>query len=86
MTQHERTTAIDRLCYAVATRRRLLARVFPGAVLAAASKRRSKAAPDAEARALWVNRFEYASPDDIARILRRAAETNFNIIYFQVRG
>jgi uncharacterized lipoprotein YddW (UPF0748 family) len=86
MTQHERTTAIDRLCYAVATRRRLLARVFPGAVLAAASKRRSKAAQDAEARALWVNRFEYASPEDIARIIRRAAETNFNIVYFQVRG
>lgn len=47
----------------------------------------------AEARALWVNRFEYmtgkgASADQvkIAEILDRAKSANFNLVYFQVRG
>ncbi len=39
-----------------------------------------------EARALWVNRFEYDSAEDIVRIMERAAGANFNIVYFQVRG
>lgn len=39
-----------------------------------------------EARALWVSRFEYGSPSDIDSIVARAARTNFNIIFFQVRG
>jgi uncharacterized lipoprotein YddW (UPF0748 family) len=43
-----------------------------------------------EARALWVNRFEYttASSADaakIALIMQNAAKANFNIVYFQVR-
>jgi uncharacterized lipoprotein YddW (UPF0748 family) len=42
--------------------------------------------PPIEARALWVNRFEYNSPDDIAEIMAKAASANFNIVYFQVRG
>src|SRR5918911_1789585 len=42
--------------------------------------------PAVEGRALWVNRFEYASPGDIAAIMAKAAAANFNIIYFQVRG
>ncbi len=42
--------------------------------------------PAEEARALWVSRFEYASPTDIDSIIARAARTNFNAIYFQVRG
>ncbi len=42
--------------------------------------------PAEEARALWVSRFEYASPTDIDSIIARAARTNFNVIYFQVRG
>jgi uncharacterized lipoprotein YddW (UPF0748 family) len=40
----------------------------------------------AEARALWVNRFEYDSPTKIATIMQKAADANFNLVYFQVRG
>ena len=42
--------------------------------------------PPEEARALWVSRFEYGSPSDIDSIVARAARTNFNVIFFQVRG
>ena len=42
--------------------------------------------PAQEARALWVSRFEYASASDIDSIVARAARTNFNVLYFQVRG
>jgi uncharacterized lipoprotein YddW (UPF0748 family) len=42
--------------------------------------------PPVEARALWVNRFEYNSPGDITEIVAKAASANFNVIYFQVRG
>jgi uncharacterized lipoprotein YddW (UPF0748 family) len=42
--------------------------------------------PAAEARALWVSRFEFDSPQKIEQIMQRAAAANFNIIYFQVRG
>ncbi len=40
----------------------------------------------AEARALWVTRFDYDSEAKIARIMETAARANFNIIYFQVRA
>lgn len=39
-----------------------------------------------ETRALWVSRFEYASSDDLARIMERASEAGFNLVYLQVRG
>ena len=39
-----------------------------------------------EARALWVTRFEYDSPEKIATIMARAKQANFNVVYFQVRG
>lgn len=42
--------------------------------------------PAEEARALWVSRFEYATAADIDSIVARAARTNFNVIFFQVRG
>jgi uncharacterized lipoprotein YddW (UPF0748 family) len=42
--------------------------------------------PELEARALWVNRFEYNSPGDIAEIMAKAASANFNVVYLQVRG
>ncbi|MDQ6829826.1 MAG: family 10 glycosylhydrolase [Gemmatimonadota bacterium] len=44
------------------------------------------ASPIAEARALWVSRFDYDSPASVSRIMQRAASANFNIVYFQVRG
>jgi len=42
--------------------------------------------PAVEGRAIWVNRFEYNSPQDIVGILDRVASANFNVVYFQVRG
>lgn len=39
-----------------------------------------------EARALWVNRFEYSSAAKIAQIMEQAATANLNVVYFQVRG
>lgn len=43
-------------------------------------------ATQSEGRALWVNRFEYDSPSKIATIMQKAADANFNLVYFQVRG
>jgi uncharacterized lipoprotein YddW (UPF0748 family) len=45
-----------------------------------------EAEPMVEARAVWVNRFEYNSPADVREIVQRVAAANFNVIYFQVRG
>jgi uncharacterized lipoprotein YddW (UPF0748 family) len=39
-----------------------------------------------ETRALWVSRFEYATPEDLARIMERASGAGFNLVYLQVRG
>ncbi len=39
-----------------------------------------------ETRALWVSRFEYSSPEGVARIMQQAGEGGFNLVYFQVRG
>jgi uncharacterized lipoprotein YddW (UPF0748 family) len=33
-----------------------------------------------------VSRFEYASPEDLARIMARAGQSGFNLVYLQVRG
>ncbi|MEO5590636.1 MAG: family 10 glycosylhydrolase [Gemmatimonadaceae bacterium] len=43
-------------------------------------------AQPAEARALWVTRFDYDSEAKIARIMEVAARAHFNIIYFQARA
>ncbi|HQG45162.1 MAG TPA: family 10 glycosylhydrolase, partial [bacterium] len=39
-----------------------------------------------ETRALWVTRWDYQSPADIAQIMENAAAAHFNTILFQVRG
>lgn len=39
-----------------------------------------------ETRALWVNRWEFTTPDDIRRLADKAAGANFNALFFQVRG
>jgi uncharacterized lipoprotein YddW (UPF0748 family) len=46
----------------------------------------SASALGAEGRALWVSRFEYDSPTKIATIMQKAADANFNVVFFQVRG
>ncbi len=40
----------------------------------------------AETRALWVTRWDFRTPDDIRCLADKAAEANFNALYFQVRG
>jgi len=42
--------------------------------------------PPTEFRGLWVDRWSYKSPDDIQAIVQKAAQANFNSIFFQVRG
>jgi uncharacterized lipoprotein YddW (UPF0748 family) len=61
----------------------LLAAIAVAAGLVAPSQ---TAQPAAEARALWVTRFDYDSESKIARIMETASRAHFNIIYFQVRG
>jgi len=39
-----------------------------------------------EARALWVTRWDYSDSEDVQEIVNRAADANFNILFFQVRG
>ncbi len=46
----------------------------------------SQGAPPAEARALWVTRFDYDSEAKIIRIMETASRAHFNIIYFQARA
>ncbi|NNE35947.1 MAG: family 10 glycosylhydrolase, partial [Rhodothermales bacterium] len=43
-------------------------------------------AATAEARALWVARMAYRTPEDVRTIIRNAADFNFNVVLFQVRG
>lgn len=42
--------------------------------------------PAIEWRALWVTRWDYASPTDVERIMTNAANYHFNVVLFQVRG
>jgi len=39
-----------------------------------------------ECRALWVTRGNYRSESDVDNIVRNAAEHNFNVLLFQIRG
>jgi uncharacterized lipoprotein YddW (UPF0748 family) len=39
-----------------------------------------------EARALWVNRWDYGSAETIAQVMENARRGHFNMVYFQVRG
>ncbi|HEV2734101.1 MAG TPA: family 10 glycosylhydrolase, partial [Longimicrobiaceae bacterium] len=58
----------------------------PGGEGPGAEKPGVQSALGAEGRALWVNRFEYDSPTKIATIMQKAADANFNVVFFQVRG
>lgn len=39
-----------------------------------------------EGRALWITRYDWVSPAEITALIDNAAASNFNIVYFQVRG
>ncbi len=39
-----------------------------------------------EARGVWVTRWDYSSPGDVAAIMSGIASAGFNQVYFQVRG
>ena len=45
-----------------------------------------KPAAVVEARALWVNRWDYGSAETIRQVMDVASRAHFNIVYFQVRG
>ena len=45
-----------------------------------------KASADRTIRAIWVTRWDYKSPRDIARIMENCRDAGFNTILFQVRG
>lgn len=36
--------------------------------------------------ALWVTRFDYTTPEDVARIIDNVAEAGFTDVFFQIRG
>ncbi len=40
----------------------------------------------AEARVLWVTRWDYSTPTDVQTLMANAAGAGFNIVLFQVRG
>src|SRR5215211_8683905 len=67
-------------------RRRFVTRLAPGALLGGLGWSSVRAAGKPEGRALWVNRFEYTSAQDVAKIVEKAGKANFNVLYFQVRG
>jgi uncharacterized lipoprotein YddW (UPF0748 family) len=70
------TTAVDGL---------VTASLLPSAKPVAAE---TAAAPalNEEARALWVNRWDYGSAETIAQVMDIASRAHFNLVYFQVRG
>jgi uncharacterized lipoprotein YddW (UPF0748 family) len=68
------------------SRRKFVTRIAPGAIVGSLGWSSARAAGKPEGRALWVNRFEYSSAQDVARIVERAGKSNFNVLYFQVRG
>lgn len=39
-----------------------------------------------EVRALWITRWDYTTPSDVDSIINNAADHNFNLLLFQVRG
>jgi uncharacterized lipoprotein YddW (UPF0748 family) len=69
----------------------------PDAALATASFLPARPAPPAadttapaplheEARALWVNRWDYGDAESIRQVMEIASRAHFNMVYFQVRG
>lgn len=59
----------------------LLMLLLPAALFAG-----SKTPPRSEVRAIWVTRFDYKSPTDVASIIVNCARAGFTDIFFQVRG
>ena len=54
-----------------------------------ATPARDTSAPPAlheEARALWVNRWDYGDAESIRQVMEIASRAHFNMVYFQVRG
>ncbi len=39
-----------------------------------------------EFRAVWVTRFAYSKPADVKRLIQKAADAGFNVVFFQIRG
>lgn len=39
-----------------------------------------------EFRGIWVTRWDYHAPEDVIKIMEKAAQSHFNAVFFQVRG
>ena len=59
----------------------LLILIFPSLLFAG-----GKAPSEKEVRAIWVTRFDYKSPTDVASIVVNCAKAGFTDIFFQIRG
>ena len=42
--------------------------------------------PQPPVRALWVTRFDYATPEDVCSIIDNVAGAGFTDVFFQIRG
>lgn len=51
-----------------------------------ATGKRPRLPKDGSIRAIWVTRWDYKSPADIARVMENCRRANFNTVLFQVRG
>lgn len=51
-----------------------------------ATGKRPRLPNDGSIRAIWVTRWDYKSPTDIARVMENCRRANFNTVLFQVRG
>lgn len=59
---------------------------LPERAPAPVSQPTAKPALREEARALWVNRWDYGNAESIRRVMEVARRGGFNMVYFQVRG
>ncbi|MEN7972371.1 MAG: family 10 glycosylhydrolase [Verrucomicrobiota bacterium] len=46
----------------------------------------SPRSPQPQIRALWVTRFDYATPEDVRNIVNNVADAGFTDVFFQIRG
>ena len=60
--------------------------VFSGLVFAQPSQEMVSDTSNCPVRALWVTRWDYRSPEDIATIVKNAEWAGFTVIFFQIRG
>ena len=66
--------------------RQIVSVALVAAALAAAPVADAQPPSERELRGLWITRWDFISPGDLDRLLRRAADAGFTAIFLQVRG